>query len=61
MEIFVEIAADEDGRLVGVVRAADAAEGLAFSGSLELLARLEALTRRSSGGPRGEGGAESLA
>jgi hypothetical protein len=52
MKVIVEIAADADGRLVGVVRAAGVGDGLPFSGSMELLARLEALSEgRSNGSP----------
>ena len=45
MEVIVEISVDADGRLVGVVRTALGGDGLSFSGSMELLARLEALSR----------------
>jgi hypothetical protein len=48
VEVIVDIATDADGRLVGVVRAARGGHGLSFSGSMELLARLEALSGRSS-------------
>jgi hypothetical protein len=52
MEIIVEIALDADGRLVGVIRAVGGGEGegLSFSGSMELLARLEAVSGKGSYG-----------
>jgi len=45
MQIHLDIAQAPDGRLTGTLGRAGDACALPFSGNLELLARLEALTR----------------
>lgn len=51
MEILVDVEPGPDGRLSGSLRLLEHPESLAFSGTLELLTRLEELCR---GGPTPE-------
>jgi hypothetical protein len=52
MEIVIDVDQSPQGRLTGIARLLTAKEGLAFSGTMELLASVEELCRRSlSTGP----------
>jgi hypothetical protein len=46
MQILVDVTPSSTGRLTGTAALAGAADVLAFSGNLELLARIEELWRR---------------
>ncbi len=54
MQILIDVSASTVGRLVGTVVAAGDGEARPFSGSLELLARIEELCRPAPASPGDE-------